>query len=396
MRHATGLFRRGGSYYVRVILPPDHPLKARYRNGRYVVTLGQCSFPEANRRAALKRAELLYGFKPVAQATEPVRLRAVYERWCKAAVRSDDTAAAMARSLRLFETVLGDRDIQSITRQDGDTFRSWLTEQATTTKTARDRLNWIKSLLKYASQDLELITKNPWTGLEIKTKTTLTRRPWDREHLTLLFSHEIWQKGAIPTVKFAGGICAYWIPLLALYTGARLSEICQLEVKNIQEIDGLAVIKITDTGEGQSVKSNAGHRIIPIHSKLIELGFMNYVQSQSGSLLWQDLPRRDGKAGGFFSRFFGDLRKRLAIPADIVFHSFRHTFRSTLAERGISELIIDQLLGHETSGSVGAKAYTHLSLAKLKEAVEAFDDPLRSTNLAIYKHKTLPARPKSS
>jgi len=302
----------------------------------------------------------------------------------------------MARSLRLFETVLGDRDIQSITRQDGDTFRSWLTAQSTTTKTARDRLNWIKSLLKYASQDLELITKNPWTGLEIKTKTTLTRRPWDREHLTLLFSHEIWQKGAIPTVKFAGGICAYWIPLLALYTGARLSEICQLEVKNIQEIDGLAVIKITDTGEGQSVKSNAGHRIIPIHSKLIELGFMNYVQSQSGSLLWQDLPRRDGKAGGFFSRFFGDLRKRLAIPADIVFHSFRHTFRSTLAERGISELIIDQLLGHETSGSVGAKVYTHLSLAKLKEAVEAFDDPLRSTNLAIYRHKTLPARPKSS
>lgn len=392
MRHATGLFRRGGSYYVRVILPPDHPLKARYRNGRYVVTLGQCSFPEANRRAALKRAELLYGFKPVAQATEPVRLKAVYERWCKAAARSDDTVAAVARSLRLFETVLGDRDIQSITRQDGDTFRSWLTEQATTTKTARDRLNWIKTLLKYASQDLELITKNPWTGLEIKTKTTLARRPWDQEHLTRLFSHDIWQKGILPKVKIAGGISSYWIPLLALYTGARLSEICQLEVQNIQQIDGLTIIKITDAGEGQRVKSDAGNRIIPIHSKLIGLGFMDYVRAQSETALWSDLPRRNGKAGGFFSQFFGYLRKDLCIPPDIVFHSFRHTFRSALAEKGISELIIDRLLGHEASGSVGAKVYTHVSLATLKQGIEAMDDPLQAVQLAIYKDGRLTSK----
>jgi integrase len=388
VRHVTGLFRRGGSYYLRVVLPLNHPLKPRYRNGRYVVSLGQCTVAEANRRGVLKRAELLYGFKPsAATIVESVKLQTVYERWCKASVRSDDTAAAMARAVRLFETVLDDRDIQSITRKDGDTFRSWLTEQATTTKTARDRLNWIKTLLKYASQDLELIPRNPWIGLEIKTKTTQVRRPWDKEHLTRLFSHDIWQKGAIPTIKFAGGICAYWIPLIALYTGARLSEICQLEVKNIQEIDGLAVMKITSTGEEQSVKSDAGHRIIPIHSKLIELGFLNYVQSQSGPLLWQDLPRRDGKAGGYFSRFFGDLRKRLSIPADIVFHSFRHTFRSALAERGISELIIDRLLGHESSGSVGAKVYTHVSLGSLKEAVEAIRDPLQSTTLTIFKHE---------
>lgn len=388
MRHVTGLFRRGGSYYLRVVLPQNHPLTSRYRNGRYVVSLGQCTIAEANRRGAVKRAEVLYGYKPEAVPPAPsIKLRTVYERWCKSTVRSEDSVAAVTRSLRLFETVLGNRDVLSITRQDGDTFRSWLTEQATTTKTARDRLNWVKTLLKYASQDLELIPKNPWVGLEIKTKTTLIRRPWDKEHLTRLFSHDIWQKGAIPKIKIAGGIGAYWIPLVALYTGARLSEICQLEVKNIQEIDGLAVIKITDSGEDQRVKSDAGHRLIPIHSKLIELGFMNYVQAQSGTSLWSDLPRRNGRAGGFFSQYFSDLRNRLAIPADIVFHSFRHTFRSALADKGISELVIDRLLGHEISGSVGAKVYTHVSLSSLKEAVEAIDDPLNSTPLTIYRHQ---------
>jgi len=331
-------------------------------------------------------------FKPTATpAALSIKLRAVYERWLQSAVRSDDSAAAVARSLRLFESVLGDRDIQSITRQDGDTFRSWLTAQETAPKTARDRLNWIKTLLKYASQDLELIPKNPWVGLEIKTKTTLIRRPWDKEHLTRLFSHGIWQKGDIPKLRISGGIGAYWIPLLALYTGARLSEICQLEVNNVQEIEGVAVIKITDIGDDQRVKSNAAHRIIPIHSKLMELGFMNYVQAQSGTMLWNDLRRRNGRAGGFFSQYFSSLRDSLGIPSDIVFHSFRHTFRSSLAERGVSELIMDRLLGHEVSGSVGAKVYTHVSLSALKEAVEAFGDPLQSTQLTIYKHDSYAA-----
>lgn len=386
MRHVTGLFRRGCSYYLRVVLPLNHPLAPRYRNGRYVVSLGQCSIAEANRRGALKRAEILYGFKPVAPATEPVRLRAVYERWCKSATRSEDTVASMGRALKLFEFVLNDLDIQSLTRQDGDAFRSWLNMQNTTTKTARDRLNWIKTLLKYASQDLEIIPKNPWVGLEIKTKTTLTRRPWNKEFLEKLFNHEIWIKGEIPKIKYAGGICAYWIPLLALYTGARLSEICQLELKNIKEIDGISIIQITDAGDNQKVKSDAGNRIIPIHSKLIELGFIDFVNKQVTNELWNDLPRRNGKAGGFFSRFFGDLRKKLCIPDDVVFHSFRHTFRSTLIETGISELIIDRLLGHESSGSIGAKVYSHVSIAKLKQAIETIEDPLKNIKIAAYKN----------
>lgn len=57
VRKVTGLFRRGGSYYLKVVLPQNHPLKHRYRNGRYVVTLGQCSFIEANHTGTVKRAE---------------------------------------------------------------------------------------------------------------------------------------------------------------------------------------------------------------------------------------------------------------------------------------------------------------------------------------------------
>ena len=378
MRRVTGLFRRGNSFYLRVVLPSGHPLKQNFRNGHYVVSLGPCSFTEANRSGTIKRAEILYDFKPSSgqpASVEPLQLRAIYELWSKSANRSQDTSAAVERSLKLFETVLGNPDIQKLTRKDGDALRSWLLGQSTTTKTARDKLNWVKTLLKYAAQDLELIPKNPWAGLEIRTKTTLTRRPWEQEHLTRLFSHDIWQKGILPNHKKAGGEAAYWIPLLALFTGARLSEICQLEVCNIRFIEGVAVIEITDRGENQNVKSVAGHRIIPIHSKLVQLGFLEFAQSRPGTLLWDKLPMRNGRAGGFFSQYFADLRKNLGIPPDVVFHSFRHNFRSILVEQSISEVVIDRILGHETLGSIGAKIYTHISVTTLSTAVETVKFP---------------------
>lgn len=59
MTRLTGLFQRGGSYYLRILLPQQHPLKAMYRNGRLVQTLGPCSHREAVIKGTIKRAEVL-------------------------------------------------------------------------------------------------------------------------------------------------------------------------------------------------------------------------------------------------------------------------------------------------------------------------------------------------
>jgi len=40
---------------------------------------------------------------------------------------------------------------------------------------------------------------------------------------------------------------------------------------------------ITDEGEGQSVKTEAGIRRVPIHSELIRLGFLDYVRKTKES-----------------------------------------------------------------------------------------------------------------
>lgn len=390
MAQLTGLFDRGGAYYLRVVLPLHHPLLDRYKSGKVVTSLGRCSHREAIRLGTIKRAEILWGesFHPkridiltdinrckaaTPDTAKPVLLRDVYDLWVQASRRTADSIAACNRAVKLFEQHTHNPPLNQMTRSLGNEFRSFLQTLPTTSKTARDRLNWVKSLLKYAAQDLELIPKSPWVGLDIKSKTTASRQVWSTDWLQKLLGHEIWQNGQLPKDKKAGGLAAYWIPLLALYTGARCSELCQLLVQDIDTSGHVPLIKITDQGEGQHVKTTASVRRIPIHSELIRLGFLEYASSQKRISLWPDLPLRDGKPGSFFSQWFGSFRRSLDVPDTLVFHSFRHTVRTSLTRSNVAEPIIDRLLGHESQGSIGARVYTHPQIEQLTQAIETLE-----------------------
>jgi len=391
MANLTGLFQRGGSYYLRVVLPQNHPLLVKYRSGRLIQTLGSCSHRDAVRQGTVIRAQVLVGQSPATSpppgavrssrpsvAVMTVRLRDVYDRWVQSKPLTADSIAACGRAVKLFEAQTGNPALQDLTRNQGDAFRAWLHTLPTTSKTARDRLNWVKSLLKYASQELEIIPKSPWVGLDIKTRTTAKRQPWSDQHLKALFGHDIWQRAQLPTDTKAGGVAAYWLPLLSLYTGARCSELCQLKPTDIGATGTTPTIKITDDAEGQCVKSSASHRVVPIHSELIRLGFMDYAKSISGPSLWPKLPQRAGKPGGYFSQYFGFLRRSLGIPPHTVFHSFRHNVRTALTESRTPETTIDRILGHESGGSVGARVYTHVPIESLQSAIETLQYPAQA------------------
>lgn len=151
MATLTGLFQRGTTYYLRIVLPLHHPLKGKYKNGTMVASMGRCSHREAVLKCTIRRAQVLGGAdlgEPFAvpqashQTTTGPLLRAVYGRW-KAS------------------------------------------------KTARDRLTWVKSVLKYAARDLGLIDRNPWEGIDISFKTTNKRRPWTDAELTTFFTQPL-------------------------------------------------------------------------------------------------------------------------------------------------------------------------------------------------------------
>ena len=382
MAGLTGLFRRGSTYYMRVVLPLDHPLRAGRPTGRIVISLGSSNYREAICFGTAKRAEILMGAMQTSATNTPLTARPkdisspamslmdLHLRWQAANRTSDDSSRACLRAVRLFEEFSGKVKLTQINRDMGDQFRSWLQQQPTSSKTARDRFVWLKSLLNYACDDLELIPKNPWRGLDIKAHTESPRQPWSDESLYKLFSHRIWSEQWVPLDKKSGGLAAYWIPLLALYSGARCSELCQLLTDDIKNESGVWMMQIHDGDSTQRIKTIASRRCIPLHDELLRLGFVKYCQSITKGSLWPELPKREGKAGGYFSQYFGELRTELEIPPSVKFHSFRHSARTNLVCAGVAESVIDKLLGHISTGSVGAKIYTHLPNQTLKTAID--------------------------
>ena len=382
MANSNGIFKRGSSHYLRVVLPKTHQLINTYKSGKVIVSLGACSYREAIRTAAIKRAQILEAHEPIAKnlvalsrTPSAYYLRDIYNRWVKSKPLSSDAINTCMRALLLYEEHTENPPLHLLTRSQGDDFRSWLQqpERKTSSKTAYDRFTWIKTLLKYAYRDLELISRHPWEGIELFKEATKQRRPWSEIELQTLFSQDLFQKNILPRDWRSGNEAAYWIPLLGLYTGARLSELAQLRTIDIYISEEIPIISISNLGESQKVRTSASNRVVPIHSELIRLGLLNYlekIKAKGHDSLWPNLKQRKDKPGGYFSNWFGEYRAGIGISGYPDFHCFRHTVRSQLSEAEIPEHVIDSILGHKIKGSTGAKIYTHRTLKTLRSAIE--------------------------
>ncbi|MBS1004676.1 tyrosine-type recombinase/integrase [Acetobacter thailandicus] len=84
-----------------------------------------------------------------------------------------------------------------------------------------------------------------------------------------------------------------------------------------------------------------------------------------------------GGRGAAFGQAFSKLKTKLDLPAEITFHSFRHTVSTKLRNQSASfrELWIDRVLGHEASHrSQGTMNYTSsIDVENLKNVIEALE-----------------------
>lgn len=190
-----------------------------------------------------------------------------------------------------------------------------------------------------------------------------------------MFGAPLFTRYELPRNNKAGQDAAYWVPLLGLYTGARPGELCQLRIDDVVTVEGIHCLRITDDGEGQRVKTEAGHRTIPLHSEVIRLGFLEYVKTmkeQGHPRLWPRLKMRPDKPSDYFGRWFRELRLSVGLTDSLPdFYCFRHSVRPLMRKAGYPDSTIDKITGHESAGSVGTKVYDHWDLKELQEVVEA-------------------------
>lgn len=304
-------------------------------------------------------------------------LRDIFNLWKEADGRkvTPDAVRARERALELFEEFTSNTPIAKVSRLQGNQFKAWLQTRGEASKTVHDRLTYVNSLLNYACRDLDFIERNPWADIKIDYETETRRKPWTTVQISAFFAQPLYTAYALPCKqKGAGADAGYWIPLLGLYSGARSSELCQLHISDIVQVQGIWAIDINEDAEGKTVKTKASRRQVPIHSELIRLGFLDYVEATrkaGNERLWPALALREGRPSHTFSRWFGKY-PRMANPDIAIpdFHSLRHTVRTAMTAANIKEQDQDRITGHELQGSTGTKVYGHVDLAQLRKVVE--------------------------
>jgi integrase len=207
----------------------------------------------------------------------------------------------------------------------------------------------------------DVVWADPFANMRLEQDDP-DREPWTTADLAKLFASPVFADGARP--KAGSGEAAYWLPILGMFTGARLGELAPLRVTDVitDAGSGVTFISILESEEdGKRLKTASSRRMIPVHPELVRLGFLTFVATQTiaggrDALLFPLLkPGANGGLGEKWSKWFGRYIRANGIKSRAsVFHSFRHNFKDALRAAKVSEDINDALTGH-SGGSVGRK-----------------------------------------
>lgn len=213
-------------------------------------------------------------------------------------------------------------------------------------------LSRFSSLLSHSVKEGHLMA-NPAEGISIKQKRRADeeRKVYTPDDMKKIVGHLHLDEGKPER---------FWMPLIAMLSGLRLDEACQLYTEDVKVIGGVWCFDVNNEGD-KKLKNVSSARIVPVHPSLICLGLLEYVeQGRVGGRprLWMNLQRRDadgyGSAyGKVFQRF---NRKYITTDPLKTFHSFRHTFADTLKQMGEQESLIAELMGH-ANGSITTGRY---------------------------------------
>ncbi len=286
-----------------------------------------------------------------------ITLHSLFEYWRDGATgRTQKTIDDVKRRIEEFDTLTQGKPADQLVKADLIAYRDARIKKGLALSTVEKDLSFLKTVLHFAF-DSDKLSTNPAAGIKVpKDNMPGPKRDLDKEDLGKLFTSAIYTAGKRP--QGGAGEAAAWLPLMALYTGARLEELCQLTLDDIKTAEPMPYLRILDLIDEEQdkqikrLKNEGSRREIPIPKKLIAHGFLDYVEHlRSAQETWifphLAVDPKYGRRGANFSKWWGRWRNSLGVTGrHKCFHAFRHVFKTACREAGIGEDIHDAITGH--------------------------------------------------
>jgi integrase len=329
---------------------------------------------------SIAHLELSNGLAPTGDT-----LRTAFAGWQKERERSPGTLAEYERAIGQFIQLHGNLPLAKITRDHARRFREALQdvppirrkELAKMTlpelvewrrahpdapriknKSVNKQFGGVQAIVNWAREN-GMIPDNGWH--DPFTKMQLDEDdpqggPFTPDELRTLFASSVFTADERPPA--GKGDVAFWLPLLALLTGARRGELAMLRVSDIEKDEATghwAILIRADKPAGKSLKTPTSARTIPVHPELMRLGFLDFVATarKSGTDTWL-FAAVIGERIDAWSQWFGDYLANLKIGGRRKgLHSLRHNFKDALRAGAVDEGLNDALLGQNAMAGVG-------------------------------------------
>jgi integrase len=224
---------------------------------------------------------------------------------------------------------------------------------------------------------LKRLPRNVFTEVHLAVpRSNRTREKWFRpeEAKTILRASL-----AVTNTERASDAARRWVPWICAYTGARSGEITQLRGVDVIKQDGISAIRITP--EAGTVKTKQA-RLVPLHSHLIEQGFLSFVARKGKGPLFYNPPEHPSETGSATNpRKARSVKTREQLaqwvravgvddPNVKPNHAWRHFFKLLADRKGISERMSDYITGH--APATVSRGYGAPTLQDMAAAMKKF------------------------
>lgn len=289
----------------------------------------------------------------------------LYESW-KLTQDRPRTLATVHTTVMEFRTLHGPLPVAAITKSHARAYRDVLIERGLSKRTIENKLGHLSTLVRFGMRELiEDHPLNAFERIDIIGATGLypakDRRAYTVRELNTIFSSPLYTADYRPGGQVTDA--AYWLPILGPFVGARIEELCQLRIEDVQRINGSWCIRICDLGEGQEVKTLSSFRRVPLHDVVVRSGFIAYVARMAAAghervfpTLTNDnsLGIYSNAAGKWYARFLDSIG---LTDRRLDYHSYRYTLRQQMSLCGVQNETRDALTGHWISNTDSGRTY---------------------------------------